>query len=69
MGIIFLKMDHSSDAASSFEYIMGERPTFKTGLHLVVATFMMGEPERMKRSFQDLLQVPVDYEEDEEKVG
>lgn len=67
MGIIFLKMGHPNDAAASFEYIMQERPGFKTGLHLVVACFMAGDPDKMKRAFQDLLDVPVEEEDDADK--
>jgi intraflagellar transport protein 88 len=69
MGIIFLKMEHPADAAASFEYIMQEKASFKTGLHLVVANFMAGDSEKIKRSFQDLLQVPIDYDEDEDKYS
>jgi intraflagellar transport protein 88 len=69
MGIIFLKIDHPTDAANSFEFIMQEKPSFKTGLHLVVANFMAGDPDKMKRAFQDLLEVPMEYEDDDEKYA
>jgi len=69
MGILFLKMNQATDAAASFEYIMQERPSFKTGLHLVVANFMTGDPDKMKRAFQDLLDVPMDFDEEDEKYA
>jgi len=69
MGIVFLKMGHASDAAASFEYIMQERPSFKTGLHLVVANYMSNDVEKMKRSFQDLLDVPMDVDPDDDKYS
>jgi len=69
MGIIFLKIDHPGDAAASFEYIMQEKPSFKTGLHLIVANFMTGDHDKIKRSFQDLLEVPMDFDDDEDKYA
>jgi intraflagellar transport protein 88 len=67
MGVVFLRINHPEDAAASFEYIMAEKPTFKTGLHLVVSNYMSGDPERTKRSFRELLEIPLDIDEDEEK--
>jgi len=67
MGIIFLKIEHPTDAANSFEFIMQEKPSFKTGLHLVVANFMANDADKMKRSFQDLLEVPMEFDDDEDK--
>lgn len=69
MGIIFLKMGHPTDAAGAFEYNMQERPSFKTGLHLVVANFMTGDPDKMKRAFQDLLDVPMEFEDEDDKYA
>jgi len=68
MGIVFLRINHAEDAAASFEYIMTEKPSFKTGLHLVVSNFMAGDPEKTKQSFKELLQVPVEID-DEEKYA
>lgn len=65
MGIVFLRVNHAEDAAASFEYIMTEKPSFKTGLHLVLANFMVGDPGKTKQSFQELLQVPLEIDDEE----
>ena len=69
MGIVFLRINSPVDAAGCFEYIMTEKPSFKTGLHSVVANFMAGDAEKMKRSFELLLEVPVETEDDDEKYA
>ncbi|KAK7867313.1 hypothetical protein R5R35_002130 [Gryllus longicercus] len=59
IGILFVKMGQFSDACSSFEYIMQEKPEFTTGLHLILCHYALGDKEKMKRSFQMLLEVPL----------
>ncbi len=71
IGILFVKMAQYSDACTSFEWIMSEQPDFKTGLHLVLCYYALGDKERTKKGFQQLLEVP--YEgggvEDEDKYS
>ena len=49
IGILFVKMGQYSDACTSFEWIMSEQPDFKTGLHLVLCYFSIGDKERTKK--------------------
>ncbi|CAG0895541.1 unnamed protein product [Cyprideis torosa] len=65
IGLLFVKMGQYNDACTSFEYIMSERADFKTGLDLVVCYFALGDKDKMKMGFQRLLEIPLDFEEDE----
>ena len=60
IGILFVKMGQYSDACTSFEWIMSEQPDFKTGLHLVLCHYALGDKDRTKKAFQGLLEVPMD---------
>ena len=66
IGILFVKMTQYADACTSFEWIMSEQPDFKTGLHLVLCYYALGDKERTKKGFQQLLEVPVE-QDDEDK--
>ncbi|XP_037082902.1 intraflagellar transport protein 88 homolog isoform X2 [Pollicipes pollicipes] len=65
IGILFVKMGHFPDAVTSFEFCMHEKPSFRIGLHLVVCYHAMGDRAKQKESFQKLLQVPFDMENDD----
>lgn len=64
IGILFIKMGQYSDAAASFEFIMSERADLKSGLHLILCYYALGDIEKMKRGFQHLLDVPIDMNDD-----
>ena len=49
IGILFVKMGQYSDACTSFEWIMSEQPDFKTGLHLILCYYSLGDKERTKK--------------------
>ncbi|XP_038121820.1 intraflagellar transport protein 88 homolog [Culex quinquefasciatus] len=65
IGILFIKMGQYSDAATSFEFIMSEKGDLKTGLHLILCYYALGDVEKIKHAFQLLLDIQVDYLEDE----
>lgn len=51
LGILFIKMGQYSDAAASFEFIMSEqRADLKSGLHLILCYYALGDIEKMVRS-------------------
>ena len=52
IGILFVKMGQYSDACTSFEWIMSEQPDFKTGLHLILCYYSLGDKDRTKKGFQ-----------------
>lgn len=65
LGILFIKMGQYSDAAASFEFIMSEqRADLKSGLHLILCYYALGDIEKMKRGFQHLLDVHIEMNND-----
>ncbi|XP_006822667.1 intraflagellar transport protein 88 homolog [Saccoglossus kowalevskii] len=66
IGVVFVKMGQYSDAITSFEHIMGEKPDFRTSFNLILCYFAIGDRDKMKRSFQRLLQVDL-HIDDEDK--
>ncbi|UYV74397.1 hypothetical protein LAZ67_11003397 [Cordylochernes scorpioides] len=67
IGLAFVKLGQLTDAVTSFEYQMSERPDFRAALHLVVCHYALGDREKMKRGFLKLLDVSRDHLDDEEK--
>ncbi|XP_058465292.1 intraflagellar transport protein 88 homolog [Malaya genurostris] len=65
IGILFIKMGQYSDAATSFEFIMSEKGDLKTGLHLILCYYALGDVEKIKHAFQMLLDIQIDYLEDD----
>ncbi|KAJ1521467.1 hypothetical protein ONE63_003135 [Megalurothrips usitatus] len=68
IGVLFVKMGQFTEACSSFEYIMQEKPDFHTGLDVIVCYYALGEKEKMKRGFQMLVEVPLKID-DEDKYN
>ncbi|XP_023241009.1 intraflagellar transport protein 88 homolog [Centruroides sculpturatus] len=69
IGLTFVKMGQFTDAITSFEYIMAEKPDFKTALHLILCHYSLGDREKMKHSFLKLLDVTLDNVDDDEKYS
>jgi intraflagellar transport protein 88 len=65
IGIVFVKMGQYNDAITSFEHIMQEAPTFKTGFNLMLCYFALGDREKMKRGFQKLLTVDLKIDDED----
>lgn len=65
IGIVFVKMGQYSDAITSFEHIMSEAPSFKTGFNLILCYFALGDREKMKRAFQKLLTVDLKIDDED----
>lgn len=65
IGILFIKMGQYSDAASRFELIMSEKGDWKTGLHLILCYYAIGDVIGMRRAFQLLLENAEHLNEDE----
>lgn len=65
IGVLFIKMGQYSDAAASFELIMSERADLKSGLHLILCWYALGDVKKMRQAFQLLLEeVPIDLTDD-----
>ncbi|KAK9806351.1 hypothetical protein WJX72_011075 [[Myrmecia] bisecta] len=66
IGIAFVRMGQYQDALQTFESIMEAQPDHHAGFNLAVSTFALGDKEKMKQAFLQLLQVPpFESEEDE----
>ncbi|XP_017081491.2 intraflagellar transport protein 88 homolog [Drosophila eugracilis] len=57
IGILFVRMGSFTDAASSFEFIMSERADIKSGIHLLLCYYAMGDVEKIKLAFRSLCDV------------
>ncbi|XP_062313577.1 intraflagellar transport protein 88 homolog isoform X5 [Osmerus eperlanus] len=68
IGIGFIRMGQYSDAITSFEHIMSESPNIKTGFNLILCYYAIGDRERMKKSFQKLICVPLGIDEEDKYI-
>jgi len=59
IAISFVKLGQFNDAVTSFEHIMAEEPSFRTGLNLILCYFALRDRDSMKRTFERLLTVDV----------
>ena len=55
IAISFVKLGQFSDAVTSFEHIMTEEPSFRTGLNLILCYFALQDRDNMKHTFERLL--------------
>jgi intraflagellar transport protein 88 len=65
IGVTFVKMGQYNDAITSFEHIMVEEGSFRTGFNLILCYFALGDRDKMKRTFQKLLTVDMKVEDDD----
>ncbi|KAM8714653.1 hypothetical protein ACLKA7_001068 [Drosophila subpalustris] len=65
IGVLFVRMGQYADAASSFEFIMSERADIRSGIHLLLCYYSMGDVDKIKSTFRRLCDVqPVETERD-----
>ena len=57
IAISFVKLGQFSDAVTSFEHIMADEASFRTGLNLILCYFALRDRDNMKRTFERLLTV------------
>ncbi|KAI4898136.1 hypothetical protein NFI96_015397, partial [Prochilodus magdalenae] len=69
IGVAFIRMGQYSDAITSFEHIMSESPNIKTGFNLILCYYAIGDRERMKKSFQKLICVPLGIDEEDKYIA
>lgn len=68
IGVAFIRMGQYSDAITSLEHIMSESPNIKTGFNLILCYYAIGDRERMKKSFQKLICVPLGIDEEDKYI-
>ncbi|XP_061386470.1 intraflagellar transport protein 88 homolog [Musca vetustissima] len=65
IGILFVRMGQYADAAASFEFIMSERADIRSGIHLILCYYAMGDVDKIKNTFRNLCDVqPMEAEKD-----
>ncbi|XP_041354058.1 intraflagellar transport protein 88 homolog isoform X2 [Gigantopelta aegis] len=69
IGIVFVKMGQYTDAITSFEHIMSESPSFKTGFNLILCYFALGDRDKMRRAFQKLLTVDLKIDDEDKYLA
>jgi len=57
IAISFVKLGQFNDAVTSFEHIMADEASFRTGLNLILCYFALRDHDNMKRTFERLLTV------------
>ncbi|XP_030370369.1 intraflagellar transport protein 88 homolog [Scaptodrosophila lebanonensis] len=55
IGVLFVRMGQYADAASSFEFIMSERANIRSGIHLLLCYYAMGDIEKIKSTFRNFV--------------
>ena len=65
IGVVFVKMGQYSDAITSYEHIMTERPDYKTAFNLILCYYATGDREKMKKTFTRLLQVDLNLDDED----
>jgi len=69
IGVAFVKLGQYHDAVESFESILQGEPTFQNAFNLLLCYFALGDKDKMKKAFTQLLNIEilgVDEEEEEE---
>jgi len=64
IAVSFVKLGQYNDAITSFEHIMVEEPTFRTGLNLILCYYALRDREKMKRTFERLLTVELNVDDE-----
>jgi intraflagellar transport protein 88 len=67
IGNSFIRLGQFQDAIQAYEQTMDSCPDAQTGFNLIVCYYALGDTDKMKRGFQQLINVPeFDAEEEEE---
>ncbi|XRB08642.1 intraflagellar transport protein 88 [Pycnococcus provasolii] len=65
IGHAFAKLGQYQDALHSYDAVMEACPDHATGFNLVVCCYALGDREKMKQAFMQLLSVPAPFETDD----
>ena len=66
IALTFIKMGQYLDAASNYEIIFKERPDFKIGFNLILCYYALGDRNKMKQCFMELLRIPIRLPDDDD---
>ncbi|XP_061579063.1 intraflagellar transport protein 88 homolog [Cololabis saira] len=68
IGVVFVRLGQYSDAITSFEHIMSDSPNIRTGFNLILCYYAIGDRERMKKTFQKLISVPLGIDDEDKYI-
>uniref|UniRef100_A0A8C5E5C9 Intraflagellar transport 88 n=1 Tax=Gouania willdenowi TaxID=441366 RepID=A0A8C5E5C9_GOUWI len=68
IGMVFVCMGQYTDAITSFEQIMSNSPNIKAGYNLTLCYYAIGDRERMKKAFQELISVPLCIDDEDKYI-
>lgn len=68
IGISFIKLGQYHDAIESFENIMQGEPSAQTAFNLILCLFAIGDKDKLKKAFTQLLTIEIPGTEEEEEV-
>lgn len=66
--MLFVQMGRLEEGATSFEWVMKEKPEFKSGLYAVLCHFALLHRDKMKRAFLELLEVPLNIDQEDKYI-
>ncbi|RLN44131.1 hypothetical protein BBJ28_00010611 [Nothophytophthora sp. Chile5] len=71
IGAAQIKLGHYQDAAATFEDVMDGNADFQSGFNLIICYYAIGEHEKMRRGFTNLITIPMEglSEEEEEEAS
>lgn len=67
IGAAQIRLGHYQDAAATFEDIMEGNADFQSGFNLIICYYAIGEHEKMRRGFTNLIGIPMDGLSDEDE--
>ncbi|CAB3979099.1 intraflagellar transport 88 homolog [Paramuricea clavata] len=65
IGIAFVELNQYADAVTSFEQVMSDSPSLGAALNLILCYYALGDREKMKKTFQKMLQIELNVDDDE----
>lgn len=65
IGVLLVQMGRLEEAANSFEWVMGEKPDLKAGMHAILCHFALSHEDKMRKMFTELLVVPLYIDQDD----
>ncbi|KAG1659633.1 Intraflagellar transport protein 88 [Nymphon striatum] len=65
IGLVCVIKGEYNEAITSFAYIMDTTPDFKTGLHLLLCYYAIGDKKEMQTAFKKLLEIPIETDDDD----
>ena len=65
IAIVFIKLGQYTDAVTSYEHIVGEKPEIESCFNLLLCYYAVGDRDKMRKTFQRLVQINTGIDDDE----